>query len=201
MGAHRILWTCASIITCCYAWCPVGWCSISWIRVVLHSSCMTDILDIWNCFFFFLQLHIYQLADIWNCFFVCVQVTELEREKCPPLLRGLKNSQSIVATCMKECTQCPTSTGSSAISCKHPHKCPTIYYCVLILETFIMTMYEILSLISTEWDVSYYDYGWDFCDVIDKSMNLNIVMWLCVRCFMWKYVVLYICYDVECGVK
>jgi hypothetical protein len=60
------------------------------------------------------------------------------------------NSQSIVATCMKEYTQCPTSTGSSAISCKHPHKCPTICYCVMILETFIMTMYEILSLISTE---------------------------------------------------
>jgi hypothetical protein len=70
--------------------------------------------------------------------------------KCPPLLRGLMNSQSIVATCMKECTQCPTSTGSSAISCKHPHKCPTIYYCVMILETFIITMYEILSFISTE---------------------------------------------------
>jgi hypothetical protein len=65
-----------------------------------------------------------------------------------------------------------------------------------------MTIYEILSLISTEWDVSYYDYGWDFCDVIDETtMDLNIVMWLCVRCFMWKYVVLYICYDVECGVK
>ena len=40
MGAHRILWTSASIITCCYAWCPVDWCSISWIRAVLHSSCM-----------------------------------------------------------------------------------------------------------------------------------------------------------------
>jgi hypothetical protein len=71
----------------------------------------------------------------------------------------------------------------------------------MILDTFIMTMYEILSLISTEWDVSYYDYGWDFCDVIDETMDLNIVMWLCVRYFMWKYVVLYICYDVECGVK
>ena len=35
--------------------------------------------------------------------------------------------------------------------------------CVMILETFIMTIYEILSLISTGWwDVSYYDYGWDF---------------------------------------
>jgi hypothetical protein len=68
-----------------------------------------------------------------------------------------------------------------------------------------MTMYEILSLIMTGWDVSYYDYGWDFCDVIDKTMDFNIVMWLCVRCFMWKYVVLYscwyICYVVECGVK
>jgi hypothetical protein len=64
-----------------------------------------------------------------------------------------------------------------------------------------MTMYEILSLISAEWDVSYYDYGWDFCNVIDETMDLNIVMWLCVRCFMWKYVVLYIFYDVKCGVK
>ena len=77
--------------------------------------------------------------------------------------------------------------------------------CVVILETFIMTMYEILSLISTGWwDVSYYDYGWDFCDVIDETMDLNIVMWLCVRCFMWKYVVLYscwyICYVVKCEV-
>ena len=79
-----------------------------------------------------------------------------------------------------------------------------------------MTMYEILSLISTGWDVSYYDYGWDlwwnwwdygwdFCDVIDETMDLNIVIWLCVRCFMWKFVVLYscwyICYVVECSVK
>ena len=63
-----------------------------------------------------------------------------------------------------------------------------------------MTMYEILSLISTGWDEPYYDYGWDFCDVIDETMDLNIVMWLCV-----KYVVLYscwyICYVVDCGVK
>jgi hypothetical protein len=29
----------------------------------------------------------------------------------------------------------------------------------------------------TGWDVSYYDYGWDFCDVIDETMDLNIVMW------------------------
>jgi hypothetical protein len=63
--------------------------------------------------------------------------------------------------------------------------------CIVILETFIMTIYEILSLISTGWDVSYYDYGWDFYDVIDETMDSNIVMWLCVRCFMWKYVVLY----------
>ena len=50
-------------------------------------------------------------------------------------------------------------------------------YCVLILETFIMTMYEILSLISTGWwDVSYYDYGWDFCDVIDETMDETFVM-------------------------
>jgi hypothetical protein len=119
--------------------------------------------------------------------------------KCPPLLRGLMNSQSIVATCMKECTQCPTSIGSSAISCKHPHKCPTICYCVLILETFIMTMYEILSLISTEWYMSYYDYGWNFCNIIDETMDLNIVMWLRVRCFMWK-----ICcaiYLLWCGIR
>jgi hypothetical protein len=61
--------------------------------------------------------------------------------------------------------------------------------CVVILETFIMTIYDILSLIMTGWDV-YYDYGWDFCDVIDETMDLNIVMWLCVRYFMWKYVVL-----------
>jgi hypothetical protein len=61
--------------------------------------------------------------------------------------------------------------------------------CVVILETFIMTTYEILSLIMTGWDVSY-DYEWDFCDVIDETMDLNIVMWLCVRCFMWNNVVL-----------
>jgi hypothetical protein len=37
-----------------------------------------------------------------------------------------------------------------------------------------MTMYEILSLISTGGDVSYYDYGWDFCDVIDETMDLTM---------------------------
>ena len=107
-GAHRILWTCASIITCCYAWCPVDW--IRLMSCGLNSS-------------------------------------------CPPFLLHDRYTR----------------------------------HCVLILETFIMTMYEILSLISTGWwDVSYYDYGWDFCDVIDETMDLNIVMWLCVRCFMWK---------------
>jgi hypothetical protein len=35
-------------------------------------------------------------------------------------------------------------------------------------------MYEIFSLISTGWDVSYYDYVWDFCDVIDESMYLTM---------------------------
>ena len=40
-----------------------------------------------------------------------------------------------------------------------------------------MTMYEILSLISTGWwDVSYYDYGWDFCDVTDGTMDETFVM-------------------------
>ena len=40
-----------------------------------------------------------------------------------------------------------------------------------------MTMYEILSLISTGWwDVSYYDYGWDFCDVIDETMDETLMM-------------------------
>jgi hypothetical protein len=38
--------------------------------------------------------------------------------------------------------------------------------------TDFLTMYEILSLISTRWwDVSFYDYGWDFCDVIDETMD------------------------------
>jgi hypothetical protein len=40
-----------------------------------------------------------------------------------------------------------------------------------------MAMYEILSLISTGWwDVSYYDYGWDFCDVIDETMDETFMM-------------------------
>jgi hypothetical protein len=42
-----------------------------------------------------------------------------------------------------------------------------------------------LSFIMTGWDVSY-NYGWDFCDVIDETMDLIIVMWLCVRCFYVK---------------
>jgi hypothetical protein len=41
-----------------------------------------------------------------------------------------------------------------------------------------MTMYEILSLIMTGWDVSY-DYGWDFCDVIDETMDLNCYVIVC----------------------
>ena len=64
-----------------------------------------------------------------------------------------------------------------------------------------MTMYEILSLISTEWDVSYYDYGWDFCNVIDETMDLILLCDYVWDVLCEKYVVLYICYDVECGVK
>jgi hypothetical protein len=68
--------------------------------------------------------------------------------------------------------------------------------CVVILENFIMTMYEILSLIMTGWDVSYYDYEWDFYDVIDETMDLNIVIW-CVWDVLCENILCYIDVDIS----
>jgi high-affinity nickel permease len=42
---------------------------------------------------------------------------------------------------------------------------------------------------------NWWDYGWDFCDVIDETMDLNIVMWLCVR-FLCENMLCYIAVDI-----
>jgi hypothetical protein len=52
-----------------------------------------------------------------------------------------------------------------------------------------------LSLIMTRWDVSYYDYEWDFYDVIDETMDLNIVMW-CVWDVLCENILCYIDVDI-----
>jgi hypothetical protein len=44
--------------------------------------------------------------------------------------------------------------------------------------------------------VSYYDYGWDFCDVIDETMDLNIVMCDCVWDVLCENMLCYIVVDI-----
>jgi hypothetical protein len=140
MGAHRILWTCASIITCCYAWCPVGWCSISWIRVVLHSSCMTDILDIWNCFFAATYIPTGRHLELFFC--VC---------------SGYWIGTGKMSTVIKRAKEFP-------IDCSYMHEgVHTVSYVHRIVSYFMQASTQVsyyILLCSDTWDF-YYDYVWD----------------------------------------
>jgi hypothetical protein len=92
---------------------------------LVNSSCPpfllhVDILDIWNCFLAATYIPIDRHLELFFCVFRLLNWNEKKSikcwrlsgssartrvvVKCPPLLRGLMNSQSIVATCMKECT-------------------------------------------------------------------------------------------------
>ena len=158
MGAHRILWTCASIITCCYAWCPVDWCSISWIRAVLHSSCMTDILDIWNCFFAATYIPTDRHLGL---FFMCVQITELEWEKSIKCWRlsgsSAREGCRKMSTVIKRANEFP-------IDCSYMHEgVHTVSDVHRIVSYFMQASAQVsyyMLLCSDTWDF-YYDYVWD----------------------------------------
>jgi hypothetical protein len=159
MGAHRILWTCASIITCCCAWCPVDWCSISWIRVVLHSSCMIDILDIWNCFF---GSYIYTNCQTFGTVFLCVcsgyWIGTKKSIKCWRLSgSSAREGCRKMSTVIKRANEFP-------IDCSYMHEgVHTVSYVHRIVSYFMQASAQVsydMLLCSDTWDF-YYNYVWD----------------------------------------